>query len=394
MKYFFTVHIFRSRALYEHWSNIGADSSTSTKYATVGKVLTVLEELDRFSFDSSTKDSCMDVLHKKVWGDVSSHVSGHVSPEDEAVVVILCQWAVTNKRSGEHRAFIAAKLLEQRQADIVSHDSAEADKEDEENFYSGPPIFQQLLFKFLDNEAPYFTTPPHQTSKKTKNEVANLILLFHELMSHEVFSHDAYLCALISRGDLNTPLQRAAAASVSEFGDAASEAAGGHPDGPGGQAGFPQSPGEVWRYSRHWQYTYHFPIPCNAEDTNNHDVNQRQVILYGSGRGKYETTKQVRKLTKEILKVFSKRFFYDVAEGGKIKKHHKSEFIFSEVVTKFQELSYFDQHSVTSQCGHTVTEMVASFHTFSSSIQFPVIDHVSFLLDLAGQALNIQCLLD
>ena len=129
---------------------------TSTKYATLGKILTVLEELDRFSLYSSTKDSCMDVLHKKVWGDVS----GHVSPEneDEAVVVILCQWAVTNKWSGEHRAFIAAKLLEQRQADIVSHDSAEADKEDEENFYSGPPIFQQLLFEFLDNEAPYFTT--------------------------------------------------------------------------------------------------------------------------------------------------------------------------------------------------------------------------------------------
>ena len=77
----------------------------------------------------------------------------------------------------------------------------------------------------------YFTTLPHQTSKKTKNEVANLILLFHELMSHEVFSH---------------------------------------------------------------------------------------------GQGKDETTKQVRKLTKEILKVFSKRLSYDVAEGGKIKKHHKS----------------------------------------------------------------------
>ena len=136
------------------------------------------------------------------------------------------------------------------------------------------------------------------------------------------------------------------------------------------------------------------PIPCNAEDTNNHDVNQRQVILYGSGRGKDETTKQVRKLTKEIFKLFSKRFSIDVAEGGKIKKHHKLEFIFSEVVTKFQELSYFDQHSVTSQCGHTVTEMVASFHTSSSSIHLPVIDHVSFLFDLAGQALNIQSLLD
>ena len=93
---------------------------------------------------------------------------------------------------------------------------------------------------------------------------------------------------------------------------------------------------DVWRYSRHWQFTYHFPIPSSNEDGNNHDVNQRHVILYGIGRGRDETTKQVRKLAKEILKLFSKRFSVDVAEGGKIKKHHKSEFIFSDVVTKFQ----------------------------------------------------------
>ena len=52
-------------------------------------------------------------------------------------------------------------------------------------------------------------------------------------------------------------------------------------------------------------------------------------------------------MSKEILKLFSKRFSVDVAEGGKIKKHHKFEFIFSEVVSKFQEFSYFDQHLVT-----------------------------------------------
>ena len=102
----------------------------------------------------------------------------------------------------------------------------------------------------------------------------------------------------------------------------------------------------------------------------------------------------MKKLSKEILKLFSKRFSVDVAEGGKIKKHHKSEFIFSEVVSKFQELSYFDQHLVTSQCGQTVLEMVQNFTTCSTSIHLPVTDHVSFLFDLAGQALNIQALLD
>ena len=32
--------------------------------------------------------------------------------------------------------------------------------------------------------------------------------------------------------------------------------------------------------------------------------------------------------------------------------------MFSEVVQKFQDLSYFDQHFVTGQCGQTVIEMV------------------------------------
>ena len=33
---------------------------------------------------------------------------------------------------------------------------------------------------------------------------ANLIQLFSELIRHDVFSHDAYMCFLISRGDLLT----------------------------------------------------------------------------------------------------------------------------------------------------------------------------------------------
>ena len=171
---------------YEHWSTIEADSNVSSKHSTVGKILTVL---DRFSFDSSTNDNCMDVLHKKVWDELPSNTGAGVSVEDKAVVMILCQWAVTNKRSGDHRAFVAAKLLEQRQSDMVAGawagDNTE-EKEEEEVFYPGPPVFQQLLLRFLDTEAPHFTSALSLTNKKTKTEMANLVLLFHELMSHEV----------------------------------------------------------------------------------------------------------------------------------------------------------------------------------------------------------------
>ena len=38
---------------------------------------------------------------------------------------------------------------------------------------------------------------------QAKAEFANLVLLFYELIRNDVFSHDAYMCTLISRGDLN-----------------------------------------------------------------------------------------------------------------------------------------------------------------------------------------------
>lgn len=41
-----------------------------------------------------------------------------MSPDDDAVVSLLCEWAVCCKRSGRHRAMVVAKLLEKRQAEI------------------------------------------------------------------------------------------------------------------------------------------------------------------------------------------------------------------------------------------------------------------------------------
>ena len=83
-------------------------------------------------------------------------------------------------------------------------------------------------------------------------KVSILTLLFPRFL--QVFSHDAYLCSLISRDDLNSPLVR-----------------------PGEDC-----EREVCRHNRHWQFTNHFPLPANTEDSATHDVNQRQVLLHGA----------------------------------------------------------------------------------------------------------------
>ena len=55
-------------------------------------------------------------------------------------------------------------------------------------------IFMLLLVWvfFLDNNS----------SGEQRQAFANLVLLFSELLRHDVFSHDVYMCTLISRGDL------------------------------------------------------------------------------------------------------------------------------------------------------------------------------------------------
>jgi mediator of RNA polymerase II transcription subunit 12 len=117
------------------------------------------------------------------------------------------------------------------------------------------------------------------------------------------------------------------------------------------------------------------------------------VLLYGVGRIRDEARHTVKKMTKEVCKLFGKKFSIDVAEGGKVKKHSRSEFNFEAVTMKFQNLSYFDQHVVTWQCATQVIEMLNTF-ALAGSCYLPVHEHVAFLFDLMELALNIYGLID
>lgn len=144
--------------------------------------------------------------------------------------------------------------------------------------------------------------------------------------------------------------------------------------------------------SRHLLYTTHFPL-CQDDPFAQHDCNQRHILLYGVGKIRDEARHTVKKMSKEICKLFSKKFSVDVAEGGKVKKHSRNEFNFEATTQKCQSLSYFDQHVVTWQCSVTVIEMLNSFATGNSNY-LPVQEHVAFLFDLMELALNIYGLID
>ncbi|KAH8042864.1 hypothetical protein HPB51_026129 [Rhipicephalus microplus] len=169
----------RGRAAEMHWScDKWQQMAAGT---TITRVLGVLDALDRHSFDRVDATNSLDTLYSKVFaksgdqpppaastpGASPGHGVGsvgapgvHTPLQDEPIVRLLCEWAVTTKRSGEHRALVVARLLEKRQNELNIEKYNDADLVDEKDSQdsgmapTGLPIFQSLLVNFLDMEAP------------------------------------------------------------------------------------------------------------------------------------------------------------------------------------------------------------------------------------------------
>ncbi|XP_063875585.1 mediator of RNA polymerase II transcription subunit 12-like protein isoform X3 [Scylla paramamosain] len=342
----------RSRSAENRWS--------LDKYAlnvagsTINRVLGALDSLDRHCFDRVDSNNSLDTLYNKIFGSSkettnenpssnsscsstaypgnnsssSSSSNNAANNSDEAIVRTLCEWAVSVQRCGEHRALVVARLLEKRQNNLSQ---AENDMPDEKDSVTsnqmvtpGGCTFQGLLLKFLDTQAPVYD---ENALSVRSQEFGNLVLLFSELIRQDVFSHDTYMCTLISRGDLATGTPDLKADS--SFGEKKEDGTDNIDDdlgkilqkiavntsleesGSGGR-------GELGvegkqRPPRHLVYAQHFPLP--QDDAYMHEINQRYVLLYGVGKARDEARAAVKKLTKEISKLFSKKCSNDIAEG-------------------------------------------------------------------------------
>jgi len=94
-------------------------------------------------------------------------------------VKVLCEWALSSLRRGEHRGMAVARLLDKRQAEITGRESDSSvevvpggPSEDKDSIVSTPatlPLFQPLLMNFLDHDAPVLgMNLIHKTSMNIK----------------------------------------------------------------------------------------------------------------------------------------------------------------------------------------------------------------------------------
>ncbi|KAM8953143.1 mediator of RNA polymerase II transcription subunit 12-like protein [Pelodytes ibericus] len=451
----------RGRAVEVRWSFDKCQESAAG--VTISRVLHTLEVLDRHCFDRSDSSNSLETLYHKIFCPNQNKDSQEVPTNDEAVVMLLCEWAVSCKRSGKHRAMVVAKLLEKRQIEIEVERCSESEALDEKESISSAsfagcslPIFQNVLLRFLDSQAPSLSDP---NNSYEKTEFVNLVLLFCEFIRHDIFSHDAYMCTLISRGDLSatatghrlrspngehidehfskelsTKLEEHGVGDQMEidsgttalfddveksefktdFGSEFPIFSPVHGDCQNDDAAslkhrisgcseksmkreiqreiiFPSN----YELLRHLQYATHFPIPL--EESSSHECNQRMILLYGVGRERDEARHQLRKITKDLLRILNKSSTSetDAGDDGQRNKKGKQESFptVESMFTRLQHLSYFDQHHVTSQISGNILEQITSFAS-GTSYHLPLAHHVQLIFDLMEPALNINGLID
>ncbi|EMP37986.1 Mediator of RNA polymerase II transcription subunit 12-like protein [Chelonia mydas] len=121
------------------------------------------------------------------------------------------------------------------------------------------------------------------------------------------------------------------------------------------------------------------------------------ILLYGVGKERDEARHQLKKITKDILKILNKKSTTETGvgdEGQKARKNKQEVFPTLETMfTKLQQLSYFDQHQVTSQISSNVLEQITSFAS-GTSYHLPLAHHIQLIFDLMEPALNINGLID
>jgi mediator of RNA polymerase II transcription subunit 12 len=142
-------------------------------------------------------------------------------------------------------------------------------------------------------------------------------------------------------------------------------------------------------------YVTHFPIP--QDELNSHECNQRMVLLYGVGKARDDARHIIKKITKEVMKLFTKKNCMEITNGEKSKRKKEKETFdavnYEAIFLRFQKLSYYDQHALTSTVTSSIVESFSAFAA-GTAVYLPQIENLSFLLDLMEFCLHVNGLLE
>ncbi|KRX88671.1 Mediator of RNA polymerase II transcription subunit 12-like protein [Trichinella pseudospiralis] len=407
----------RSRAVESHWSyNKCQLSGLST---IIQHFLSILDCLDKFKFEYVNETNNTDALYKTIFQSEKKETRVDM---DSIAVQFLCHWAVSPHRYGSYRAAVVTRLFERHLQELSK---------------KMPQVrypFQKSLFNYLHNQAPNLG---EMCSSSEIKPFMNLILLFSRLIESDIFSHDQYVSTLVSSGDLIPnganvfyPLQNQCSSSAS----AVENVSNTQPailmsnnffsehfkpienvdfnyfkDSDESKLDFDRiidfadkkaissdadscSLRRVPKLSKHYFNVLHFPVP--QDDQYRHECNQRQLLLFGSNSDQYSRKHILKKLTKELNKLWSKKTSAELTTTGliRVRKIIDSESLCS-LSRKIQNLVFYDQFAVMDCC---CDAGIAQFNSFinGQSNCLPTLENFDFLLGLLEESSNFISLVE
>lgn len=197
-------HEIRSRSLaIEHkWSTEKLQQSVSSQ--TISRALAVMEVLDEFKEEKYLLDN----IYNKIYDDPNRTEPINVDMETE-MIHLMCDWAITTRRHGVHRAFFIARLLERRQNELknihVQQFTETIDEKDStivtSSSLSNTQInpFQAALIEYLMKKVSFIDDNINNNFDMNAS-FPSLVMLFSEFIRLHLFSPMQFMCNLVANG--------------------------------------------------------------------------------------------------------------------------------------------------------------------------------------------------
>ncbi|VDK42731.1 unnamed protein product [Anisakis simplex] len=380
----------RSRAVDNHWS---INHSHKAGFALI--VQTCLEILGALDAARLDQPRAIEKIYNQIFNNSYREKFDH---EDAIRVKVLIHWAVTVEREGTYRALVVASVLALR----VNH---------RKGFKFGERHLQDILLEYLDTEGPKFG------DEYFHEEFANLMHLFMELQRAGVFSHDSYVKGLITTGEMSeqlpimTLIKNRIQQSVSVLNQRNVNADNMFSGMNNDEKRFLMSsstnllvnmpleaddehPFMGYEVTSHERFLIHLSVPQTNEYRS--ECNQRALLLYGIGEQRDVIKNELKKVAREIAKIWTKRivieFSFSKPSEIRFKKRASRDQI-NEALQKFKSQTYYDQLVLCGWCCDNFILMITDFVDGHSAV-LPAAEGFDVLLNMMEHCKNIYGIME
>ncbi|VDM58325.1 unnamed protein product [Angiostrongylus costaricensis] len=322
---------------------------------------------------------------------------------------LILHWAVTAEREGSYRAVIVTKIIHHQ---VLNQQS----------FMFGPFHMQDIILNY------FYTEAPTVGSKHYHQEFASLVILFIELSRHKLFEHDSFVRELIKSGELD--YQRPVmdkykeenkitdvisssliSAQVGSFSSVLSlcfffsgdptvrcvtsrfkfeDLTPDEPPKPSSLVSFRQEEKDEHVYlndTMSMNDRILIQMPLRQIEEHRSEANQRALVLYGMNNTRENHMFELKKIAKEICKIWQKKIYVQFLEGNDVPlfKQSINSAKVVEILARFRSQTYYDQLVICGWCAESFSDMIRDF-VFGNSLQMPTSEGLDIICGMFESA--------